>query len=368
MHILIDARFWGTGTGIATYTENLIKNLARIDQKNHYSVVLENRYFDRFYFVAPNFNKLKIKAPHYSLAEQILLFRLIEKVKPDLVHFTNFNHPLLYQGLCVFTIHDLILSLFPPPENIIKKLAYQIVIRSALKKADKVIAVSQNTKKDLQKIFNLKADEIKVIYHGVEKPRETFSQKEVDLFKKKYSLKPNYLLYVGRFAAHKNVGRLIRAFYKLKKNYQIAQQLVLVGPLEKEYPSLKRLVENYHLESEVIFTGAVDRKGLSLLYKGAELFICPSLYEGFGLPVLEAMSYGVPVVCSRVASLPEIALHAAVYFDPYNTNEIAEKIYEVLKDQRLKRYLVREGERRCNAFSWAKTARETLRVYQSLVK
>jgi len=368
MHILIDARFLGTGTGIATYTENLIKNLAQIDRKNHYSIVLTEKYFDQFNFPHGNFNSIPVKADYYSVAEQTKLLWLFQKTKPDLVHFTNFNHPLLYRGKCVFTIHDLILSFFPPRVSVVKKLAYKITLKSAIKKADKIIAVSQNTKKDLQRIFQLKGNKIEVIYNGVSKPRKDQKNLKREILKKKYHIDQDYLLYVGRFAPHKNVHRLIEAFNLLTKKNKIDYQLVLVGPKDKEYSRLKKLVDQYKLNKRVIFTGVISSKDLPLFYQNAYLFISPSLYEGFGLPILEAMSYGLPVVCSNASSIPEVAGNAALYFCPNNIRDIANKIQQALIDNRLRKDLIKKGQVQYKKFSWLKTAKETLKVYESILK
>jgi len=368
MHILIDARFLGTGTGIATYAENLIKNLAKIDKRNHYSIILADKYFNQFNFSYSNFTSIPVKADYYSIAEQTKLLWLIKKIKPDMVHFTSFNHPLFYRGKCIFTIHDLILSLFPPPVNPVKRLAYKITLKSAIKKADKIIAVSQNTKKDLQNFFNLKSNKIKVIYNGVNKPLINQKKIEKNFFQKKYGIKQDYLLYVGRFAAYKNIELLVKAFNLLIKEKKINYQLVLVGPKDKEYYRLEKLIADYKLKRKIIFTGKVDKDNLASLYKNATLFVLPSFYEGFGLPILEAMSYNIPVVCSSSSSLPEVAGKAALYFNPYDQKELAEKIYYILNNQELRKELIKKGRIQIKKFSWLKTAQETWQVYQSLLK
>jgi len=368
MRILIDARFLGTGTGLSYYTENLIKNLAKLDDKNSYLIILENKYFDQFKPPAPNFKKIKINAPHYSLAEQTRLPSLIKKLKPDLVHFTNFNHPLLFRGLCVFTIQDLILSVVPLKVNFFKKWMYKLTISSAVRKGKKIIVPSMNTKKDLQIILKVKSDKISIIYDGIVFPPPETSLKKVNL-EKELKIKKPYILYVGRFAPHKNLPRLLEAFHLLKNKYNINHQLVLVGSKDKDYLSLKQKVVQLNLEDAVVFTGFLkDEKLFERLYREASLLVLPSLYEGFGLSVLDAMSRGVPIACSEISSLPEIAGKTAQFFNPQDPIDIAEKIDAVLNDNILREKLIREGLKQYKKFPWEKTAQETLLVYKDVIK
>jgi glycosyltransferase involved in cell wall biosynthesis len=367
MRILIDARFLGTGTGIACYTENLIKNLAKIDKKNHYLILLEKKYFNQFEFPASNFKKIKITAPYYSLTEQIKLPILLWRLKPDFVHFTSFNHPLIYRRKCIFTIHDLILTLFPPKVNFFKHLVYRVIIRSVVKKAKKIIVPSQNTKQDIQRFLKVKGNKIVVIFEGVNPPiNKVVADK--NYLKNKHKISKIYLLYMGRFAFHKNISGLIDAFNILKNKYKNGYQLVLVGNKDKDYFSLKQRVKKLRLENDIIFTGTIKNKEMPGIYRNAEVFILPSFYEGFGLPVLEAMSHGTPVVCSRTSSLPEVAGDAAYYFNPKDPKDMAKKINDVLVNKGLRENLIKEGLKQYKKFSWLKTARKTLLLYKSLVK
>ena len=368
MKILIDARFLGTGTGISCYIENLIKNLMKIDQENDYSIVLENEHFDQFNFKAKNFKKIRINAPYYSLSEQIKLPFLIKKLNPDLVHFASFNHPLIYRGICLFTIHDLILSLFPPKVNIIKKFAYQAAINSVAKKGKKIIVPSHSTKNDLHKLLNIEENKIKVIYDGVNQVKNEGIELNFNYFKNKHKINKKYLLYIGRFASHKNVLGLIDSFSILKNKYKANYQLVLVGGKDKDYFYLKQRTEELKLKKDIIFTGSLNKKELSQVYQNAFVFILPSFYEGFGLPILEAMSYGVPVICSDVSSLPEIAGDAGYFFNPKNINNMAQKINNVLTNGKLRVRLIEKGQKRYKFFSWLKMAEETLLLYKSVIK
>ena len=365
MRILIDARFWGTKTGISAYTENLVKNLEIIDRKNDYIILLEEKYFNQYGPKIASFRKIKISAPHYSVAEQINLPRLINKIKPDLVHFTNFNHPIIYRGNCIFTIQDLILSLYPPKVSSIKKELYKLTITSAARKAKEITVPTESTYRDLINILKVKKNKIKVIPDGFTIPA-IIKGKKRDYLKNKYGISDEYFLYIGRFAPHKNIKGLIDAFYLFKLKYGTKYQLVLAGKKDKDYFSLTKRVKKLKLEKDVIFPGFIDDSDLGIVYQKASILLLPSFYEGFGLPVLEAMSVGTPVLTSNISSLPEIAGNAALFVDPEDKKAMAEGINKILSNNKFTKSLVQKGYGQAKKFSWRKMAKETLKVYDSL--
>jgi glycosyltransferase involved in cell wall biosynthesis len=245
---------------------------------------------------------------------------------------------------------------------------YKLTISSAVRKGKKIIVPSMNTKKDLQRILKVKSNKISIIHDGIVFPLSEARLSKVDL-EKELEIKNPYILYVGRFAPHKNLPRLLEAFHLLKNKYNINHQLVLVGSKDKDYLSLKQKVAQLSLKDAVVFTGFLKDENLfERLYREASLLILPSLYEGFGLPVLEAMSRGVPVACSNTFSLLEIAGNAAQFFKPENPKDIADSIYKVLTDNILKEGLINKGLKQYKKFSWAKTARKTLSVYKDVIK
>jgi len=240
----------------------------------------------------------------------------------------------------------------------LKNLAYRIVVYSAIKRAKKIIAVSNYTKKDILEYFNVKPEKIEIVYEGA--PLRTCLESIQDA--PFINITRPYLLYVGNAYPHKNLERLILAFQKLIKDKQIDCQLILVGEIDYFYQRLRKMSSGAPSD-RIIFTDFVSDSDLNTLYQNASLYVFPSLGEGFGLPPLEAMAFGLPVVCSKATCLPEILGQAALYFDPENTKEMAEKIKMVFKDRKLQEKLIDQGFKRIQKYQWSKMAQETLGIY-----
>ncbi len=347
LKIGIDARFFGPrDKGFGRYTQQLVKSLEKIDKQNSYFVFLRRERWDEYKPGSPNFKKVSADYKWYGIKEQILLPLKIRKYKLDLVHFTHFNVPIFYWGKFVVTIHDLTLRHFPTCrknlKNLIfypfKNLAYRIVFRHAIKSSENIIAISEHTKKDILKYYQVLEDKIQVIYEGVTGISPARSAKRSFGGRGK---KP-YLLYVGNDYPHKNLKRLKLAF--------------------------KKLVENGLDFELVLITEFVSEKELDSLYKNASLFVFPSLSEGFGLPPLEAMARGLPIVSSNATCLPEILGNAAAYFNPLNIDDMAEKIQKTLSDDRVKKALIKKGFEQIKKYSWQKMAKETLGLYKKIIQ
>jgi len=363
-------------TGIGRYVYELTENLFRMDTQNEYVLFFNEPEFS--HFTAPNarVKKVLVNAPHYSLKEQTQFLHALKKEKLDLVHFTHFNAPIFYRKPSVVTIHDLTLSFYPGKKmsSPIHRAAYHLTIKSAIKKAKKIIAVSQNTKKDLQEIFHISDQKIAVIYEGVHEKFQPIAHtpegdKKIQDVKKKLQLdqKP-YLLYTGVWRSHKNLPNLLQAFHILKNEYGFDGNLVITGRKDPVYaPELEEKTLTLKLENDVIFTGLVEEKDLVPLYNGALAYVFPSLYEGFGLPPLEAMQCGVPVVASNISSIPEICgKDNAVFFDPQDPQNMAEKIFEVTSQKTLREKLIANGLQRVKQFSWKTMCEETLKIYTEI--
>jgi glycosyltransferase involved in cell wall biosynthesis len=231
-------------------------------------------------------------------------------------------------------------------------------------KADKIITVSQNTKDDLVEMFNYNPKKIKVIYNGVDNSYKIIDNKKlISEIKDKYDTGKDFLLYVGNIKPHKNIPVLLKALSNIDKQ----NKLVIVGKRDKAYDEIFDIIDQNNLEDRIIFTGFVPDKDLILLYNAATLFVYPSLYEGFGLPPLEAMACGTPVITSNVSSLPEVVGYAAITVDPYNINGLAEEINKVLGNEVLQKAMIKKGIERAKEFTWEKTARETIRVYEEVL-
>jgi glycosyltransferase involved in cell wall biosynthesis len=315
----------------------------------------------------------------YSLKEQLFLPFIIRKQKLNLIHFPHFNVPLFCFCPFVVTVHDLILKRFPTRRAstlsffnyYLKNLAYRLVIFFAVKRAEKIITVSCFTKKDILNYFKIKPEKVKVIYEGA--PKKVSSVKyQVSSVKTldKFGINKPYLLYVGNAYPHKNLEGLLKSFEKLIRRHRMNLQLVLVGELDYFYKRLMNRVAQKHskISDRIIFTDYVADKELGFLYQNASLYIFPSMCEGFGLPPLEAMSCGVPVVCSNATCLPEVLGEASVYFNPYKSAEIAQVIKRVLGDTNLQQHLRECGFRKTDQYSWFETAKQTLKVYENINK
>jgi len=229
-----------------------------------------------------------------------------------------------------------------------------------------IITVSRNAKRDLVKFLGISEEKIEVIYHGSEPERPELQDKSYFVpVQNKGKSDASYILWVGRMYGHKNLTRLLYAYNKLTKTYQgIRHRLVLCGMKGWGYPSFIKTIENLDLKDKVIFKGYVPDDVLKSIYANANLFVFPSLTEGFGFPILEAMSHGVPVITSNYGAMAEIAGDAALLVDPYSIEEIAEAMYRVLTEEKLRVSLVKKGLKRASQFSWERTARETLAAYK----
>ncbi|MCH7492260.1 glycosyltransferase family 4 protein [Patescibacteria group bacterium] len=370
MRIGIDARFYGTyGKGLGRYTQKLIENLEKVDDQNEYVIFLRKENWEDYQPINSRFTKVLADYRWYTIVEQFFMPIVIWRHRVDIMHFTHFNVPFLYFGKFVVTIHDLILIKYPtarattlgPLFYRIKHAAYMLIIRSAIWRAKKIIAVSEYTKKEILKYFRTSPEKILVTYEAVDDPIKVAEDKNII---RKYSIKSPYLLYVGNAYPHKNIDGLLAAFkriIKIKPNLN----LVLVGKDDYFFRRLKQTVRRQEMNREVIFTGFVTDSDLPSLYHHAELYIFPSFCEGFGLPALEACSYGLPVVASDNSSLPEILDKAAVYFDPHQEDDIYDKVVSVLDDKSLQDRLIKNGYDRVRFFSWIKMAELTLKLYKS---
>lgn len=366
MRLGIDARLFGiTDRGIGRYTEKLINYLEKIDFENEYFIFLRKEGFKKYQPSNKNFHKVLSDYRPYSLKEQFFFpFKLL-KYHLDLVHFPHFNVPIFYPKKFIITIHDLIISRYPESRRKsttlpyffykLKLFGYKMVLKNAVKLAKKIIAVSEFTKKEIIDLLKIKPEKIKVIYEGVDKSKIENCKLQIE--------KP-YILYVGAAYPHKNLERLLLAFKNLISRDLIDINLVFVGRKDFFYYKLEEFSQKIGLSERVIFKGEVSDKELAFLYQNALFLIFPSLAEGFGLPGLEAMAYGTPVLASSIPSLLEIFGEAAYYFNPYQIEEITQAMYNLLKDKNLREKLKENGFIQIKKYSWLKMAKEILEIYK----
>jgi glycosyltransferase involved in cell wall biosynthesis len=390
MRIGIDARFYGpVGKGLGRYTQEVVDNIIKIASAEGASfdfvIFLSPENFDEFVCEQDNVKKVCLGIKWYSWQEQIFMPFYIWREKIDLMHFPHFNVPILTPGKFVVTVHDLILTHFPtrrattlnPIIYRLKTLAYRLVIKSAIKRSKKIITVSEFTKNDIIEQFKIKAEKIAVTYEGVAnlaKGRDSLFVAKLnnEEILKQYNIPSDFLLYVGNAYPHKNLEMLLKVFAKLLER-KSDLRLVLVGKEDYFYDHIHdnarslNIWQKGNINSPVIFPGYVSDAQLEILYQEAEAYIFPSLYEGFGLPPLEAMARSCPVISSDRSSLPEILGAAAMYFDPENENDMVEKIWYLLNDNKLRNSLITKGLEQIKKYSWWECANQTLMIYRQVL-
>lgn len=383
MRIGIDARFWGEA-GPGRYIQNLIRELEKIDRENEYFIFLRQQNF--LAYTPKNKRFKKVLAPYrwYSLTEQLFFPFKIYQTRVNLMHFPQFNIPIFWPGKFVVTIHDMIMHEFSTqrgttrsrPIYCFKKFFYLLTFWWACKRALHILTPSEATKDDLIKKLKIEPAKISVTYEGVDEMFKTKNQKpetRKDVLEK-YGIRKPYLLYVGSMYPHKNLERLLKAFGILTNNYHFEGQLVLVGKESYFSRQLRNFVKQKRLEEKVVFPGAQAETGyiadeeVKALYSQALLFVFPSLKEGFGIPPLEAMSMGLPVVASNLSSTPEVCGKAAFYFNPHEAKDIARKVATLIHDEAEREELIKLGFERVKKFSWEKMAQQTLGIYERISK
>lgn len=368
MRIVIDARLYRRSTaGIGRYSRELIKNLVAIDQENTYVLLLTPADYKECDIEGQNVEKVVTDIAHFTFAEQTLLSKQIEMLNPDLVHFLNFNHPLNYRASkFITTIHDLTMNFFPVgrQKNPILRLPYLWVMRHAATAADSVIVPTETVKKDVVDNLKVSPDKIKAIYEGVEIPNERAVKPTKQQLTELGITKP-YILFVSQWRPHKGLGVLVEAFSEIKKKHDI--QLVISGKANPQFPEIPAAIKASSHRQDIITPGFVDDEMLDSLYAGAQLFVFPSWYEGFGLPPLEAMARGVAVASSNTSVMPEILQDAAVYFNPRDPRSVAKTITSLLADPTKLKDLKAKGIKQAAKYSWRKMAEETLELYKKVV-
>jgi len=355
------------GSGIKTYSYYLIKKLNEIENLDICLIGYEN---DTTF---PSLNKILISNPFSFISKLYLWHPYLtlklnsKKYNLDIVHSLNTGPSFfkLNKQKYVITVHDLIPLVFPQTRPYRVFLIYKYLLPRTLRKADKIIAVSNSTKSDLIKFFNLPSEKIEVIYEAADERFKVLIDDDVRDIKQKYNLTFPFILYVSGLAPHKNLITLIKAFHKVKPK-GIDHKLVITGKKRWKYKEIFDSIDALHLQDDVIFTGYVPDEDLPGLYNAADLFVYPSLYEGFGLPPLEAMACGCPVIVSNTSSLSEVVGDSGILFDPYDVEELADCILNVLKNIKFKEKMIKKGLSRAKLFSWEKCTKSTLCVYEEV--
>lgn len=382
-HVVIDARRI-RDFGVGTYIRNLVRSIAQMDQSNHFTLIVPGGDIPELADLPANFQNALYKPMEGRIFNQLHYPLFLKKLAADLYHVPLNSVPLWMPKPYVVTIHDMGSLLFGSGPGIREDFRlYRL--RRGLLRANRVIAVSSATRRDVETVLGIPANRVRTIYNA---PDPSFHQPasppvacvgepellyppELERVLQRYQIHYPFLLYVGRTNPQKNIPRLVEAFavlrgdlhdHPLYKNLR----LIIIGDEISRHPSLRHAVIQSRVENVVRFLGFVPIETLRVFYQAASAFVFPSLYEGFGLPPLEAMACGTPVVCSSVSSLPEVVGDAAAIVNPENVFDIARGIREVLLDQELRQQLVQKGFAQLRQFSWARTAAQVLETYEEV--
>lgn len=354
--------------GLANYFRQLVRHLAEVDAENQYTLLLHPHSAALFRVDAPNIHTRVVPIPgrqaHYW--EQFILPLVLATLPLDLVHFVGFPAVLAQWKPTVITLHDLSYKTLPHLRgDWLSRFHWHFFGDRGARRANHIITISEHSQGDIQRFLGIPAERISVIY---EAPAPSFRPVEPEsaraIARDNYGIAGRYILFVGTLQPTKNLARLIDAYALARQRAGIRPVLVIVGQKGWDFADLFARVSGLGLEGQVIFTGYVPDDDLPALYSGAEVFVLPSLYEGFGLPVLEAMACGAPVITSTVTSLPEIAGDAALLVDPMDIEALAGALERVCTDAALRQHLRLAGLARAAQFSWQRCAEETLAVYR----
>ena len=352
MRIGIDARLIEE-TGVGRYIRNLVGELSEIDTKNSYAVFLRKKSYDSFKLPNSRWQKRLANVPWHTVIEQLVMPKLFAKEHLDLVHIPYHNPPIFYGSPMVITIHDLTILHFdtgrattlPSPLYKLKRWGYWCELSIGLRRAKNIIAVSEATKQEIIDHFGINPSKIIVTYEAA----------DVGKSSKKRLIEDRYVLYVGNAYPHKNLDTLLAAWTHMKNT-----RLVLATPRDYFSEQLAKKIDK-----NVIMFGPATKNQLVNLYTYAQALVFPSLMEGFGLPGIEAMALGTPVICSDIPVFREIYGDACLMFDPKNPEDIAAKLNRIMEDKNLRTTLITQGKKQAARYSWRRMAEQTLKTYNT---
>jgi glycosyltransferase involved in cell wall biosynthesis len=351
-------------TGVGYYTEHLLQHLVR-ESADDEIIVLSNRPVDTTSPLPPGVRVVSSSSRVPRLVwMQTIAPRLLRRLHVDVAHFTNGMLPLASPVPTVVTIHDMSLTMFPkyhPPRRV---LLNRPLVDFAARRADAIITVSESAKRDIVRLYGSHAERIHVVHEAAAPSFQPVRDRAVlDRVRQRYDLAERFILYVGTIEPRKNLPKLIEGFANRRKSGQLAHQLVCAGPYGWLSRDIEDLIDRLQIEDAVRFTGYVPFEDLPALYSLAEMFVFPSLYEGFGLPVIEAMACGTPVVTGHVAALAEVGGGAVEQVAHLDADSLGDAIVRLAEDRQRREKLSSLGLERARMFSWARAARETLKVY-----
>lgn len=359
--------------GVGNYTYHLLQAMARLRQEEHtFTLYLRSPCSPQNHFPASQQWMQKVLKFRCLWAQIRLPFELWNDSQ-DVYFFPTSVLPLVYQTAnSAVTIHDVAFLFYPECFSPMLRFWLKIATKIGVARAKKVIAVSESTRQDLLIYYNVAPEKVIVVHHGVHEMFRVLADNgpvpAIQTAKQRYGITGKYILCIGTLQQRKNIPRLLHAFHVLKQTYHIPHRLVLIGQRSADLPESEifSTIDRFVLENDVVWTGYVPQHEMPALLNGAEIFVLPSLYEGFGMPLLEAMACGVPVVCSNTSSFPEVVGEAGVMFDPYDVKSMITAIYQILRNNELRRDLREKGLQRVRAFTWERCARKTLDILESI--
>jgi glycosyltransferase involved in cell wall biosynthesis len=363
--------------GVGTYIRNVLRALGRLDRENEYLLIGPPTKVQEIGNLPPNFHSVPLTAPERSLQGYRQFRGALKGLNCDLAHIPNlFSVPRGLPCPYVMTVHDLLDHMeWTRTQNGFWRSLHLQLTRRVLRGAVRLIAVSNFTKADIEKLFEIPSERIEVVYNAID---ERFlhghaSQADRELIAQRYQVTYPFLLYTGRVSPHKNVVRMIEAFSALKNELLRDElypdlKLIIIGDDLSGNPDLRRTVVRSGVQNDVRFLGFIPIDVLRIFYDEAKVFVFPSLYEGFGMPPLEAMAHGTPVVTSNVSSLPEVVGNAAVLVNPENVFEIMHALHRVLVDSALRERMKERGYKQVAKFSWDDSVRRILEIYRQIAQ
>lgn len=375
----IDARFYGKA-GPGRYTKNIIKHLEKVDNVNSYFILLKKDNFEDYIPSNPNFTKVLADYPWYSWAEQTSFLFKILSLNLDLYYVPHFNIPVLYPKKIVTAIPDMIMHTFSTEKGTtlwkpyfkFKKLVYKLVFKWSVIRSFRVIVPSNEVFRDFKSVYpEIPDKKFVVATEGIDPELMNIKMENSKEVLEKYGIKKPFLLYLSSMYEHKNVPRLLEAFKMLLEKYKFDGSLVLVGKRDKFSERIQKLAEEMGLGDRVLMPGMdtfVSDAETVALRKEAEAYVFPALKEGFSLTPLEAQFYGLACVISDIACHKEVYEDSVLYFDPYNVEDIAQKINEILTNENLKKEIVKKGFERTKIYNWTHTAEKTLEVFNQALE
>jgi len=364
-----------TEFGVGTYIRNVVRTLARLDRESKYFLIGLPAKVAECGPLPPNFHAVPLAGADNTLRGSLEFRAIVRRLHCDVVHIPHlFWIPRGLPCPYIVTVHDLLEHMYGAHDgsSLRRSLHFQLT-RRALSKAARVLAVSQFTKSEIEKLFAIPGERIEVVYNAIDERflRGHASPSDHELIAQRYLVNYPFLLYAGAIRPHKNVVRIIEAFSALKteleKEHVMPElKLIIIGDDLSSHPDLRRTVIRSGVQNDVRFLGFVPIEVLRIFYDVAQVFVFPSLYEGFGLPPLEAMAHGTPVVTSNTSSLPEVAGNAAVLVNPENVFEIRRALHKALLDSALRERMEQRGYEQAQRFSWTTSVARILEVYREV--